>query len=128
MSAEGMTDRANACLLEEHRYYFAAGYRRRLRTHTRRSKNVELIKTRGFAISHRFRKAPSSGALAAPTFYALWSFGRSAKMSVGASRFSTTSLLTTHFFTPCSEGRSYMTSSMISSRIERRPRAPVLRD
>ncbi len=32
-----------------------------------------------------------------------------------------------HFLTPCSDGRSYMTSSIVSSRIERRPRAPVLR-
>src|ERR1035438_2660773 len=38
-----------------------------------------------------------------------------------------TSLLITHFLTPCRLGRSYITSSMTSSRILRKPRAPVLR-
>jgi len=48
-------------------------------------------------------------------------------MSAGCSFFSMTSLLMMHFLTPCRLGRSYITSSITSSRMLRKPRAPVLR-
>ena len=47
--------------------------------------------------------------------------------SVGLRPFSIVSLVTTHFFTSRREGSSNWTSSRVSSRIERRPRAPVSR-
>src|SRR5690606_22804840 len=47
--------------------------------------------------------------------------------SSGRARCSTTSRVTTHSLTPVSDGISYITSSMTSSRIARSPRAPELR-
>src|SRR5215208_2029453 len=47
--------------------------------------------------------------------------------SVGFRPFSIVSLVTTHFLTSRREGSSNWTSSRVSSRIERRPRAPVSR-
>src|SRR5262245_61460904 len=46
---------------------------------------------------------------------------------IGLSRFRMTSRVITHSLSPWIEGRSYMISSMTSSRIARRPRAPVPR-
>src|SRR5262249_48209521 len=46
---------------------------------------------------------------------------------IGLSRFRMTSRVITHSFSPWIEGRSYMISSMTSSRMARSPRAPVPR-
>ena len=53
--------------------------------------------------------------------------GTASVTSVGARPFSIVSRVTTHFVTSRREGSSNWTSSSVSSRIERRPRAPVSR-
>ena len=70
---------------------------------------------------------PRRRAPAAARFWRDWAAFAASVTSVGLRFFSTVSFVTTHLVTSPREGSSNWTSSRISSRIERRPRAPVSR-